>query len=239
MAKQLGKIAVVSGGTGSLGRIVVRRLVKEGYSVIATHSGSDRSKKFIADNQNDYYDVDFREVDVESESSVRNFFNLIERRYGTVDVLCTLVGGVAEKKWIEEVSFDEWEKVISLNLHSCFLMVKESVRLMKNRRYGRIITIGAKPALQPEVRRSGYDVAKSAVIAFTKSVSEEVRQFGDITINSIVPNVILTEENKQWGTAEEIPKWVTPDQIAEKIVELCSDNGKSFNGDIIQMYGKE
>ena len=239
MAKQLGKIAVVSGGTGSLGRRVVHRLVIEGYSVIVTHSGSDRSRKFIANNQSEYRTVDFREVNMESESSVREFFDYIERQYGRVDVVCALVGGVIEKKWIEDVSFDEWEKVISLNLHSCFLLVKESVRLMKKHRYGRIVTIGAKPAIEFEGRRSGYDVAKSAVIAFTRSVSEEVRQFGDITINSIVPNIILTEENKQWGTAEEIPKWITPDQIAEKIVELCSDMGKSINGEIIQMYGKE
>ena len=239
MAKQLGKIAVVSGGTGSLGRTVVLRLVNEGYSVIGTHSGSDRSRKFIADNKTEYRTVDFREVNVESESSVREFFDYIEKQYGRVDVVCALVGGVSEKKWIEDVSFDEWEKVISLNLHSCFLLVKESVRMMKKHRYGRIVTIGAKPAIKLEGRRSGYDVAKSAVIAFTRSVSEEVRPFGDITINSIVPNIILTEENKKWGTAEEIQKWVTPNQIAEKIVELCSDKGKSINGEIIQMYGKE
>ncbi|MHB1049774.1 MAG: SDR family NAD(P)-dependent oxidoreductase [Bacteroidota bacterium] len=239
MAKQHGKIAVVSGGTGGLGRTVVLRLMKAGYSVIATHSGSEQSGKFIADNQSVYHNVDFREVNAESESSVRSFFDTIERHYGTVDVVCALVGGVLPKKWIEEVTFDEWERIISLNLHSCFLMVKESVRLMKKRRYGRIVTIGAKPALPPEGHRSGYDVAKSAVIAFTQSVAQEVRQYGDISINSIVPATILTEENLKWGTPEEIPTWITPDQIAEKILYLCSDKGIGINGQIIQMYGKE
>jgi NAD(P)-dependent dehydrogenase (short-subunit alcohol dehydrogenase family) len=239
MAKQLGKIAVVSGGTGSLGRSVVLRLVNEGHTVIVAHKGNERSRKFISDNKREFHDVDFREVDVESESSVRSFFEYTERQYGRVDVVCALVGGVIEKKWIEEVTFDEWEKVISLNLHSCFLIVKESVRLMKKNRFGRIVTIGAKPALPPEGRRSGYDVAKSAVIAFTQSVSQEVKQFGDITINAIVPGTILTDENIKWGSAEEIPKWITPDQIADKIIDLCSEKGIGINGQIIQMYGKE
>lgn len=238
MSKQVGKIAVVSGGTGDLGRAVVNRLVHGGVTVIVVHSGSDASKKYIAKAGSQLSGVDFQKVDVESESDVHAFFDYVEQHYGRIDILCTLAGGVAPKRWIEDVPFDEWKNVFSLNLHSCFLMMRGAVRMMKKNRYGRIITIAARSAVIPEGKRGGYGVSKAGVLALTQSIAEEMKGFGDITVNCIAPGIILTEKNKEWGTEEEMKSWIPPEHIAEMITTLCSGSSSSVTGQVIQMFGK-
>ena len=238
MGKLSGKIAVVTGGTGGLGKTVVLELLKEEATVIATHREAKASLDFIRETKKFFPKLDHRNVDVTSENSVKNFYTEILDRYPKLDVLCNLAGGVSHKKFIEEVSFDEWNAMMNLNLYSCFLMMRESLREMKKNEWGRIINITAMPAVTPEAKRGGYGIAKAGVITLTKTAAEEVKGFGDITVNAIAPSIILTEENKSWGTEEDFKKWVTPEQIAEMIIYLCTNSGAAINGQIIQMYGK-
>ncbi len=236
--KLSGKIAVVTGGTGALGRVVVEKLLKEDAIVITTHTGDDASVAYVSEKQKQYPNLVGKAVDVTSENSVNEFYNAVLSKHSRVDILCTLVGGVGQKKFIEDISVDEWNKMITLNLHSCFLMMRNSVRAMKKNQWGRIITIASMPAVTPEANRGGYGVAKAGVVALTKTVAEEVKEFGNITVNAIAPSIMLTEENKSWGTEEDFKKWVTPEQIAGMIIHLCSDSGIAINGQVIQMYGR-
>lgn len=238
MAKLSGKIAVVTGGTGGLGRAVVDGLLREKSTVIVTHTGNKQSLKYIAETQKKYSGLTGEKVDVTSEADVSAFYKRLMTKVDRIDILCNLVGGVSAKKFIEDIEFNEWNTMISLNLTSCFLMMRGAVPLMKRNAWGRIISIAAMPAISPEAKRGGYGVSKSGVVTLTKTVSEEVKEFDNITVNAIAPSIILTEENKSWGSEEDFKKWVTPEQITDMIVHLCYENGAAVNGQIIQMYGK-
>lgn len=238
MSKLSGKIAVVTGGAGGLGRTVVARLLEENVKVIATRTNNVHSHDDFSETKKKFSDLADEEVDVTSEKSVIFFYERIFAKYSRIDILCNLVGGVSPKKNIEEVTLDEWNRMISLNLTSCFLMTKGVVPLMKKNKWGRIVNIAAMPAISPEAQRGGYGVAKSGVITLTKTVSEEVKEFRNVTVNAIAPSIILTEENKSWGNEEDFKRWVTPLQIAEMIVHLCTEEGGAVNGEIIKMYGK-
>jgi NAD(P)-dependent dehydrogenase (short-subunit alcohol dehydrogenase family) len=238
MGKLSGKIALVTGGTGALGRFVVLRMLQEDATVIVTHRNDAAASKFITETRKVFPKFDQSIADVTSESSVKKLYNDLLGRHSKIHIVCNLVGGVSQKKFIEDISFDEWNRMIMLNLHSCFLMMREALHSMKKQQWGRIINIAAKPAINPDAKRGGYGVAKAGVIALTKTASKEVKEFDDITINAIAPSIILTEENKSWGSEEDFKKWVTPEQIAEMIVYLCSDSGSAINGQVIQMYGK-
>lgn len=238
MVKLSDKIAVVTGATGALGRVVTEHLLSEGAYVIASRSTRSGSADAAIDSSELNPKLIFFELDASSENSVREFYANIAQRYPRVDILCNLVGGVQPKKFIEDISLAEWEEIMRLNLTSCFLMMREVLRLMKDHGFGRIISIAAMPAITPEPKRGGYGVSKSGVVTLTKTAAEEVKPFGDITVNAIAPSIIRTEANKEWGTQEEINKWVTPEQIAEMIIHLCTDAGGAINGQIIQMYGK-
>ncbi len=238
MPKLSKKIAIVSGGTGALGRVVVEHLLSDGAVVITTMSDNKNSYNFINEKRKRHQSIEGFVVDVTSESAVKKFYKDMLSKYSRIDILCNLVGGVGEKKFIEEISVNEWNSMINLNLNSCFLMMRESISSMKRNGFGRIINIAAMPGITPEAKRGGYGVAKAGVIALTKTASEEIKYLDNVTVNAIAPSIIVTEENKKWGTEEEIKKWVTPEQIAEMILHLCSENGRAINGQIIQMYGR-
>ncbi|MBI2429285.1 MAG: SDR family oxidoreductase [Ignavibacteriales bacterium] len=238
MSKLSGKIAVVTGGTGGLGRSVVDRLLREDVKVIATYANNKQAMDQLIEENRKSPDLIAEAVDVTSEKSVLSLYERVIATYNRIDILCNLVGGVSAKKFIEDITLDEWNKAITLNLTSCFLMTRGAIPVMKKNKWGRIVNIAAMPAITPEAKRGGYGVSKSGVIALTKTVSEELKEFNDITINAIAPSIILTEQNKSWGSEEDFKKWVTPHQIAEMIIQLCSEDGIAINGQIIQMYGK-
>lgn len=238
MTKLSGKIAVVTGGTGALGRTVTKQLLSEGAFVVALHTGQKESDQSIGDVKRTNPKFTDSVVDVVNEASVTAFFDRMLAQGKTIDILCNLVGGVLPKNNIEDISVEDWQRMINLNLTSCFLMMRGAVRMMKKNGFGRIINIASMPALLPEPQRGAYGVSKAGVIHLTKTVAQEVKHAGDITVNAIAPSIIVTEENLKWGTQEEIKQWVTPDQIAAMIILLCSEHGSAMNGDIIQMYGK-
>ncbi len=238
MTKLSGKIALVTGGTGALGSSVALALLQEGAVVIVTHTGSKPSDARLNELRSLNSAIEDRNVDVTEEDSIVPVIQEIMLKHGTIDILCHCVGGISEKRSIEEITLTEWNKMMILNLQSSFLMMKHVLPSMKKRGFGRIINIAAMAGVTPEAERGGYGVSKAAVIALTKTAAEEVKLSGDLTVNAIAPSIITTEANKQWGTEEEIKQWVTPEQIAAMIVHLCSVEGAAINGQIIQMYGK-
>ncbi|MFA6541230.1 MAG: SDR family NAD(P)-dependent oxidoreductase [Bacteroidota bacterium] len=237
MTKLTGKIAVVTGGTGALGQVVIKRLRNEGCVVISTHSGGDRSKNLIRQSQ--YSGIVFKKVDVTNSMEVGSFFLEVNNEFGGIDILCNLVGGVIGKKPVENISHSEWDLMLKMNLESVFNTMQHVIPIFKRNAYGRIINIAAVTGIHPEANKAAYSVSKAGVIALTKGVGEELKAIdSDITVNAIAPSIILTEANKQWGTVEEMKKWVTPEEIAEMIIFLASGKAKSINGQIIQMNGK-
>jgi len=238
MSKLFGKIAVVTGGTGGLGRCVVTRLLEQKARVIAVHTGNSKSEVFLRETKQRYPEFSDAIADVTEENNIREFVLKTIEQYHKIDILCNLAGGVSKKSFIEDITADEWNRILSLNLNSCFFLMKHCLPIMKKQGWGRIINIAAMPALKPAATRGSYAVSKSGVITLTQVAAEEVKEFNRITVNAIAPSIIATEENKSWGSEADYKKWVAPESIAEMIIHLCSEAGGAIHGQIIQMYGK-
>lgn len=236
MSKLSGKIVIITGATGAIGTVVTRKFLKEGATVIATHTGNTSSKTFLEEMKRQYPLFSDLIVDVTSESSVDSCIEDLLRKHAGIDMLIHLAGGVSEKSPLEEVPLRDWERMFSINVLSLFLLTRKVLPLMKKRRFGRIVAISARSGVTPEAFRGAYGAAKSTVIALIKTIAAEQEGTGDITANVIAPGIVATEENKRWGTEEDHRRWVTPDDIAEAIVFLCGS--AAVNGQIIHMYGK-
>jgi NAD(P)-dependent dehydrogenase (short-subunit alcohol dehydrogenase family) len=107
---------------------------------------------------------------------------------------------------------------------------------MRDRGFGRIITIGAMPALKPTAKRGPYQVSKRAVITLTESIAEEVKGTG-ITANAIVPSTIITPENVESMPDADRSKWVSPEEIVALAAFLCTPEARSVNGNTIKIFG--
>jgi NAD(P)-dependent dehydrogenase (short-subunit alcohol dehydrogenase family) len=228
-----GKIAIVTGGTGALGSAIVRRFLDEAIKVIVSHRNPKELGGFPDSVRSR---ISFAQCDVTIESDVQRLFETAIRTVGTVNILVNTVGGYVPRKLVPDVTIEEWDRMMNINLKSTFLCSREALRRMKGEKYGRIINISAMVGLHPSPGRSAYAISKSAVSLFTEIVGEEQKGSG-ITINAIAPSIIDSSANRHSMPDEDFSRWVKPESIADIICYLCSDAATDVTGTTIKAFG--
>ncbi len=221
-------LAVVSGGTGALGSVVVRTMLEHGYRVAVPY----REAGGPAGDPRAWY----AEADIADETEVAAFFERIHRELGAPYALIHAAGGYAGGTPVDGTPIGVWDGMLATNLRTAFLMAREALRIMKPLGKGRIISIAAKTALDPVPGAAAYAAAKRGVITLMETIALEVRGTG-ITANVIAPAVIRTAANKSWMSPEMEQKAVPPEQIAAIILHLCSAGADAVNGTTIRCFG--
>jgi NAD(P)-dependent dehydrogenase (short-subunit alcohol dehydrogenase family) len=213
----------LTGSSGALAAAVREHYLSQGWNV----AGFDRTDDGFRHNNFRFY-----QSDAFSESSISENFQKALADLGTPRALVATVGGVKPWTSVSDMSLEDFRFLVDLNLVSFFLAAKHAMRLMKDG--GTITSIGAMPALEPSAKKGGYVAAKAGVIALTRVLAEEGKSI-EINANSIVPTIIHTKANEEWGDPEEIPKWTEPEDIAALCFYLSSEAGKSINGSVIRI----
>ena len=229
-----GKRAIVSGGAGALGRVVVNEFLAEGVSVAIPVTDAGIAKQstglFVPGR------TLLAQADLRKEADVSRFLAKVIAEFRGVDYLVNVAGGYAGGNLIEETPVEEWDRMMELNLKIAFLLTRSVLPLMKKQRFGRIVNIAAMPAVLPSTKRVGYAVAKRGVVTLTEVAHEEVKGSG-VTVNAIAPSIILTEANLKSMPEADKSKWVTPNEIAKLLLYLCSDDARSVSGNVIRIFG--
>ena len=192
MSKDFQKTILIAAPGSGIGKVVTERLLKDYYRVIGI--GGKNSKEFFdVLNQNDY-SVDFVECEYTSESSVIDAFNEVKLLVTKIDGLIVFVGGSLFSKTIEDISYSDFRKVLSINLDSTFLIAKEAYIWMKEQGGGNIIFFGSTTGLRPSKMKMPYGVAKAAVHNLTLSFALEGSEHNIIT-NTIAPGYVMTDRH--------------------------------------------
>ena len=230
-----GKIALLTGGTGELGRALTKRFIAAGADVVVTY----RSDSDVPQFMKDFPSVVMLKGDLSKEKDVQDIFATLLEKKKTVHIVCNLVGGYMPKKDIADLEEREWEFMFALNLKTCFLCSRSALQIMRKNKYGRIINVSAMAGLSPGAGRGAYGIAKAGVATFTHIAGEEAKSYpdSDITVNAIAPSILLTEANKQSASKEESAEWVTLDEAANVVLFLASDEASAINGQTVRIYG--
>ncbi len=228
-----GRRAVVTGCTGALGSVISRRFLSEGLKVVGSQRNQKENVKSSISSESNLMLV---EADVTSESGVRVLFEKAVEKMGGVDIVVNTVGGFLPKKGLTDVTLEEWNRMMDINLKSAFLCTREALRKMKGQPYGRIVNISAMTGLYPSAGRAPYAISKAAVSLFTDIVAQEQKGTG-VTMNAIAPSIIDTEANRQSMPGEDYARWVKPEHIADIICYLCSDAANDVTGTTIKAFG--
>jgi NAD(P)-dependent dehydrogenase (short-subunit alcohol dehydrogenase family) len=230
------RVAIITGGTGGLGRAIVQMFASEGASVAVPvhrqHTIDAADLPPLTERQQ----VFLFPADLVTSEGAAAFVQKVLLECKRVDFLIHTVGGYAGGKAVEEVSDEEWSALMDLNLKSAFLMCRSVLPLMRNQGFGRIITIGAMAALRPVPKRGPYQISKRALITLTETIAEEVKRTG-ITANAIIPSTILTGGNIRSMPDADHATWVTPEEIATLVGYLCQTQARSISGNAIKIYG--
>jgi NAD(P)-dependent dehydrogenase (short-subunit alcohol dehydrogenase family) len=234
-----GKVAIVTGATGALGRVVTKMLLSEGARVVSTfRSDGKRSElgDFVGEGGKMLTSI---QVDVTDEKSVQAMFQKVSDMYSRVDILLNIVGAYKGGADVANTKESDWDFMMNVNLKSAFLCCKTALPYMQNQNYGKIVNVSSRTAVEKRYRsKSGaYAVSKAGVIVLTETVAEEVKKY-DINVNCIMPSTIDTLANRRDFTDADFSKWVKPDQIAKVILFMVSDDSKIISGASIPVYGK-
>lgn len=249
MDRVKGKVAIVTGGGGGLGRAEALLLAKEGATVVVTdlnESAAEDTAKEIRDQKGSAISV---KHDVSSEPEWQSVISKTLDEFGKLDVLVNNAGVILYKK-IEETSLDEWRWLMSVNLDGVFLGTKCAIEAMKKSGSGSIINISSVAGLIGNPDASAYHASKGGVRAFSKAAAIECSKAGydyNIRVNSIYPGVINTrmaEELRQDKTKYETAlSWHAmghfgePEDVAFGVLYLASDESKFITGSELVIDG--
>ena len=228
-----GSTTIITGGTGALGQVVARRFLEQGSNVASSYLVEDELKRLSEEFKQKVFIV---RADVSKDEEVTALFQKVIARFGRVDILINIVGGFLPGRNVRELKTSDWDLMMGMNLKTVFLCTREFLQKLGDATYGRIISMAAMAALRPSAGRAPYAVSKGGVVTLTQTLAEELKGTG-ITANAIAPSIIKTQANSESMPDADSSRWVTPEEIADLMLALCSESGRSVNGACIPVFG--
>jgi 3-oxoacyl-[acyl-carrier protein] reductase len=243
MGRLSGKVALVTGGAGGIGRAIVSALAAEGADVGIVDKNAEGAKLVAEETKRLGVRSAFAQADVSDETQVRAAFASITRSLGDVDILCNNAG-IGTSSSFSDMSVDMWDEMIGVNLRSVFLCTRLVLPAMRRKKWGRIINTASQLGMKGSPDLVHYCAAKAGVIGFTRSLAHEVARDG-ITVNAIAPGPIETSMlaglSREWREAKlaELPigRFGRVDEVALTVVLLASDAGSYYVGATMNMNG--
>jgi len=223
-----GRIAVVVGGGGELGRATAVKLASQGLTVVAVdrnERGLEALPEGIA-----------REVaDATDPQAVAPMFERIVQHIGVPDVLVNTLGAFEVADALTTTP-DQFHLMIDVNLAPALWLSQAVAPYMKTKGSGAIVHISSRPGLEPTAGMVAYAVSKAALVHLTRVLDLELRPFG-IRVNAVAPQLIATAKNQAILPKELLARAVAPEAIAEVVAFLVSDAAAPVSGAILPAYG--
>ncbi len=225
------KTIIITGANGNLGTACVKKLLTEGYKVIAVDGHNNH-----LDFANGHAAYEFATVNLTNEEETNNFVVATIKKYGKVDAALMLVGGFAAGN-INATSGADIHKMFSLNFETAYYIAKPLLNHMQQSSYGRLFFIGARPALNPAQGKDlmAYALTKSLVFKLADFINED-NKGKNITATVVVPSTIDTELNRKSMPDADPANWVTPEAIADTIAFALSDKGNVLRESVLKVY---
>ena len=239
-----GKVALVTGGTRGIGRAILLALCGEGAECVFTYT---RNHELAESVVKELQGVGRRALSVQLD--VRDFEGaklLVERtksEFGKIDILVNNAG-ITRDKSLMMMSREDWSEVIDTDLTGVFNTSRASIITFLKQKSGNIVNVSSMSGIHPLPGQTNYAAAKAGVIGLTKSLAKEVAPY-NIRVNAVAPGFISSDmtaaldEKYKKRLNEVIPagRFGTPEEVAEVVLFLLSDEARYITGEVIQIDG--
>lgn len=230
-------VAVVTGGTGALGRALVPMLARRGFRLAVGYLIPEEARRLEEELDMDEDEIVLRRVDATDRSQVDDFMREAVETYGHINVVTSLVGAWAGGRDISETDDVRFDRMIDLNLRSAFYTVRAAIPHLQDVDWGRIVVVSSRAGLETPSGQAAYNIAKAGVLALARSAAVEL-EHTNVTANALLPSVIDTEATRAALPYADYIKWPKPHEIAAVIDFLSSPQSAVINGAAIPVYGQ-
>jgi len=236
MLSLAGKVAVVTGAAGNLGRAVAHAFAAHGAGVALV----DRDAAVLAAVQSELPAGSASAIfaaDLLKPDAVAELAGWIVEHFGRVDILANIAGGFTMGPPLHETSDHVWDFMLDINARSVFHSCRALVPALLQQPGGRIINVSARAAIEGKAHMIPYCASKAAVITLTEGLAAELKDAG-VNVNCVLPGTLDTPQNRAAMPDQDFSRWVPLAALADVILFLASDASRCVTGAAIPVYGR-
>lgn len=239
-----GKTAIITGASRGIGRAIAKKFAQEGANVAFTFLSSvEKGKELEKELSAMGIKAKGFQSDAANTKACEDLVTAVVTEFGTVDVLVNNAG-ITRDNLLMRMSEQQWDEVMNANLKSVFNLTKAIQRPMLKARKGSIINMTSVVGIEGNPGQANYAASKAGIIGFTKSIAQELGS-RNIRCNAVAPGFIETEMTAKLdskiieGWMEDIPlkRTGTPEEVADLVIYLASDNSSYITGQVISICG--
>lgn len=232
------RTVLITGGTAGIGATTAATFKKEGYNVVVNNVFDDETAAKSREAGIPVYIWDVTDHD-----ACKAGVDQIIKEHGGIDILVNNAG-IIRDKMLHKMSTDEWSSVIDVNLNSAYHMCQAVINHMREKKYGRIISISSVNGLAGQMGQTNYSATKAGIIGFSKALARETSRKG-ITVNVVAPGYVNTAmmqaipEDILKGIIESVPvgRMAEPEEIADAVLFLASEKSGFITGETLSVNG--
>lgn len=233
-----GKVAIITGAARGIGRATALKLADEGADIVIGDI-SEKAKETVEEVKKKGREALYIKVDVSKKSDLQQMVDKTVELFGHIDILVNNAG-IAQIVKFEDLSEEDWDRMLDINLKGTFLCSQLVFKQMKKQGSGRIINLTSLAAKVGGILvGANYAASKAGVTALTKSIAKTAAQYG-INVNAVSPGFIATDMTKEFDydlSTVPLGRLGTAEDVADVIHFLTSDASRYLTGEIIDVDG--
>ena len=223
-----GKVVVVTGASGALGKVVAAVALARGARVAGVDYAATPSP--AAGNR-----IELGGVDLTDATQAKKAIDAVAAHFGRLDALINIAGGFAYET-VSEGDPKTWQRMYALNVITALNASRAALPHLAASAAGRIVNVGAMGALQAGAGMGAYAASKAGVHRLTEALAAEWK--GKVTVNAVLPSTIDTPANRASMSQADFTKWVRPQELADVILFLASDAASAVTGALLPVSGR-
>jgi len=227
------QVVVIAGAAGGLGKVATHTMAQQGAQLALIGTDAQRLSQLAVELEVPSFT---HAANLADQQAAQAAAQAVVDRFGRVEVVLHLVGGWAGGKPVVETPASDLTQMLEQHIWTTFYTAQAFVPHLVRNHWGRLIVVSSPTALRPTAKSAPYAIGKAGQQALMLTLAQELKGTG-VTANSILVSAIDAAHERETAPSPKNANWATPEEIAELMVYLCSDEARLVNGTQVQMYG--